>query len=112
MSQSLDIAVSLGGSKTGLFLQAQIVDSSGTAVGSAVTGGFSEIGNGNYLWTYSGYADGFSGGVSFSTTGDPDTILAFTSLNPSDFGNSSGGSEISVTVGHSDPPQITFGVSD
>jgi hypothetical protein len=49
MSYTLDISLALGGSKTGLTLNAQLVDSSLANVGSAISSGFYEVGNGYYL---------------------------------------------------------------
>lgn len=112
MSYTLDISLALGGSKTGLTLNAQLVDSSLSNVGSAISSGFSEVGNGYYLWHYSSFPDSFRGGVKFYQQGSPSTILSFVSINPQEAENvdqkisdisvgSGSSSEINVNVGHS-----------
>jgi hypothetical protein len=87
MAYTLDIGLALGTSKTGLTLQAQLVDTTGVSVGSAVTTGFTEIGGGAYLWHHVAFPDSHRGGVKFSTTGAPATILAFAALNPEEAEN-------------------------
>ena len=84
MAYSYSISLALGSSKVGLSLTAQLVNTSGTNVGAAITTGFIEIGAGNYLWTYISFPDGFRGGIKFYQTGIPATTLAFTSFNPED----------------------------
>lgn len=112
MSYTLDISLALGGSKTGLTLNAQLVDSSLANVGSAISSGFYEVGNGYYLWHYSAFPDNFRGGVKFYQQGQSSTILTFVSINPQDAENldmkisnvssgSGSGNEINVNVGHS-----------
>lgn len=76
---TLDIGIALGGSQTGLTLSAQLVDTTGANVGSAVTSGFVEIGAGNYLWHYAAFPDGHRGGVKFSAGA---TLKAFIAINP------------------------------
>ena len=78
----LNFSLALGTSQTGLALQAQLVDSTNTPVGAAVTTGFYEIGAGNYLWVGT-IAQGFQGGVTFSNIADG-SIKAFVALNPAD----------------------------
>lgn len=78
MSYSVTVSLVLGSSQTGLTLKAQVVDTSGTNVGSAVLTGFVEIGLGNYIWTGT-ISNGQQGAVKFSTTGD--VLKAITSLN-------------------------------
>lgn len=85
MAYTLDISLALGSSQTGLTLSAQLVDTTGANVGSAVTTGFTEIGAGNYLWHYTAFPDGFRGGVKFSASS---TLKAFVAINPSDGENS------------------------
>src|ERR1700742_4483294 len=80
MAFTLSINVALGKSRTGKNLKAILVDQSGVAVGSAITTGFTEIGEGNSLWYYNSFPDGFTGGIKFLDA-DDDTLYAFTSLN-------------------------------
>jgi len=87
MSYTQNVNIGLGTSKTGLTLVAQLVTSAGVNSGSAITGGFSEIGAGNYLWTYALFTDDFRGGVKFYESGVPGTVLAFTRINPEEIEN-------------------------
>jgi hypothetical protein len=82
MSYTLDTALILGSQKAGLTLAAQLVDTAGADVGDEVTTGFTEIGNGNYLWHYAAFPDGHRGGVKFYESGTPGVILAFAGINP------------------------------
>jgi hypothetical protein len=82
MSYTLDFGLALGPTQTGLTLRAQIVDTAGVSVGSAVSTGFTEIGNGFYLWHYASIPDAHRGGVKFYDNADPTTILAFAAINP------------------------------
>lgn len=88
MAYTLDINIALGSSQTGLTLSAQLVDTAGANVGSAITTGFTEIGVGNYLWHYTGFPDAHRGGVKFSTTGG--TLKAFVAINPEEAENLQG----------------------
>ena len=81
MAFALAIGISLGASQTGLTLTAQLVDTTGASLGSAVTTGFSEIGGGNYLWYYSAFPSDASVGVKFLSGA---TLKAFVSVNPAD----------------------------
>jgi hypothetical protein len=81
MAYTRDFALALGGSQTGLSLEAQLVDTSGSNVGSAVTTGFVEIGLGNYLWHYASFPDDHRGGVIFRVAGGG-AIKAFGAVNP------------------------------
>lgn len=89
MAYSLCTSLALGTSHTGLTdLRAQLVDSSGTNVGSAVSTGFVEIGvSGNYLWTYAAFPDGHRGGVKFYSNAAPTVFLAFVAINPEEVEN-------------------------
>lgn len=89
MAYTLDIAVILGSPKTGLSdLRAQLVDTAGSNVGSAVSTGFVEIGtSGSYLWHYASFPDGHRGGVKFYSAAASSTILAFTAINPEEAEN-------------------------
>lgn len=80
MSYELDF--SLKGLSTGLTLNAQLVNTVGTNVGSAVTTGFTEIGDGFYLWHASAIPDDHRGGVKIYEQGVPGTILFFDDINP------------------------------
>jgi len=82
MSYTNSISLALGSSKAGLSLSAQLFDTAGTNVGSLITTGFVEIGQGNYIWTYSGFPDDFRGGVKFYNVAAPATVLAATAVNP------------------------------
>lgn len=82
MTYTLDFDISLGSSKTGLTMAAQVVDTSGGNTGSEVTAGFTEIGTGTYLWHYASVPDDHRGGVKFYEDGVAGTILAFASINP------------------------------
>lgn len=86
MVYTLDIPIALGSSQTGLTLEAQLVNTSGADVGSAVTTGFTEIGLGNYLWHYASFPDGHRGGVKFRLSGGG-TLKAFTAINPEEAEN-------------------------
>jgi len=111
MAYTLDISLALGSSKAGITLNAQLVDSSLSVVGGSVSTGFSEVGNGYYLWHYEGFPDNFRGGVKFYEQGSPNSILTFVSINPQETENAdvkvsevcSGGTSgsVSVNVGHS-----------
>ena len=94
MSFSLSISLLLGSSQTGLTLSAQLIDSNGDDYGTAITTGFTEVGNGNYLWFYNAFPDDFAGGVSFSAGGEVKTIVE---INPS--------AEVDLTP-------VTSGISD
>ena len=78
----MDIGLALGTSQTGLTMAAMIVDTSGGDVGSEITSGFTEIGQGNYLWHCTTMPDDHRGGVKFYEDGVPGTILAFVAINP------------------------------
>lgn len=73
-------SLSLGKGKAGLTLNAQKTNSSGTDIDSPITTGFTEIGDGFYIWNYALEAD-FQGCVKFIDE-DTDEVLAFTSINP------------------------------
>ena len=82
-----NVNIGLGTSMIGLTLVAQLVTSAGVDTGNPITTGFSEIGAGNYLWTYSRFSDEFRGGVKFYESGASTTILAFTRINPQESEN-------------------------
>jgi len=110
MAYTLCISLSLGSSKVGLTLNAQLLDTSLNLIGSAISSGFNEVGKGNYLWNYTGFPDDFRGGVKFYPQGSVNDVLAVVSINPEEAENTdiktssvSGGSsnEIDINVGHS-----------
>ena len=83
MSYTLDYSLALGPAFTSIAdLRAQLVDTTGASVGGAVSTGFTEIGNGFYLWHYAAFPNNHRGGVKFYQNSIPGTILAFTSINP------------------------------
>ena len=83
MSYTLNFSLSLGPGKAGLTdLRAQLVTSSGTNSGTAISTGFAEIGSGNYLWNYASFTDDFRGGVKFYSNAAASTVLAFAAINP------------------------------
>ena len=73
-------SLSLGRGKVGLTLNAQPTDSTGVNVGSPITTGFTEIGDGFYIWNYALAAD-FQGCVKFIDQSTSD-VLAFKAINP------------------------------
>lgn len=81
MSYALDFAIILGSTKTGLALQAQLVDSTGSSVGPPITTGFTEIGRGNYLWHSTAIPESHRGGVVFTCPTDA-SAMTFTTINP------------------------------
>lgn len=81
MSYVLSISLTLGSSKAGLTLNAQLVDSDGNDYGSIITSGFVEIGNGYYLWKYD-FPTGFRGAVKFFEASVPGTPLGLAAINP------------------------------
>lgn len=81
MAFQLCIAISLGSAKAGLTLKAQLVDSAGSNVGSAVTTGFSERAGGMYLWNYASFPDAFRGIVEFRDNGSSE-LYAIEQVNP------------------------------
>jgi hypothetical protein len=88
MSYLLTIGVTLGTSKVGLSLAAQLVEYIEETdiyanLGSIITSGFAEMGGGSYAWTYD-FPDNFRGGIKFFSQSDTNAVLAFTTLNPED----------------------------
>lgn len=89
MSYALDFSLALGAGKAGLTdLRAQLVDSTGVSVGSAVSTGFVEIGSqGFYLWHYAAIPDAHRGAVKFYSAAASSTILALAAINPQEAEN-------------------------
>lgn len=106
MAYTLDISLALGSGKAGLSdLRAQLMDTAGADVGSAVSTGFSGVGAGNYLWHYAAFPDNHRGGVRFYSNAAPTTVLAFVALNPEEaeihiicFGTVGGSADNSVQL--------------
>jgi hypothetical protein len=73
------IVIPLAANQTGLTLSAQLVLSGGGASGGAITSGFTELGNGFYLWTYASFPAQFRGAVTVSAAG---SIVAALAVNP------------------------------
>jgi hypothetical protein len=73
-------SLSLGKGKTGLTLNAQKTDVSGVNIDTPITSGFTEIGDGFYIWNYS-LESNFEGCVKFIDE-NTNEVLAFTSINP------------------------------
>jgi len=86
MSYEATTSIILGSSQTGKQLVAQLLDTKGVFVGSPVTSGFVEIGQGNYIWTYE-YPDGFRGAIKFYELSVPNVILATTAINTEEIQN-------------------------
>lgn len=57
-----------GDSYTSETWSAQLLDTAGSNVGSAVTTGFVHLGTGNYSWVYASFPDGFRGTVRFTSS--------------------------------------------
>jgi len=82
MSYPLSIAITLGSSRTGLSLRAQLVDTAGSDTGPERAAGFAEIGQGHYLWHVTDLPVGFRGLVRFYPADSPSDTLAVAPLNP------------------------------
>lgn len=88
MSQTLTISIALGPAFSGALarLRAQLLNTAGALVGGLVATGFAATPgtNGDFLWTYSSYPDGFRGAVQFydTATGLPIPNLPLYSINP------------------------------
>lgn len=73
-------SLSLGKGKAGLTLNAQKTDADGVDIDSPITTGFTEIGDGFYIWNYN-LESSFQGCVKFIDE-NTNEVLAFTSINP------------------------------
>jgi hypothetical protein len=89
MTYALDINLALGIGQVGIAdLRAQLVDTAGVDVGTEVSAGFTEIGNGNYLFHYASWPNSHRGGVKFySDAAGPSDPLAFVAINPQETEN-------------------------
>ena len=88
MAYTLDFSLDLGPANGGLSdLRAQLVDTTGTNSGAAISTGFVEIAGGKYLWHHTGFPDGHRGGVKFYSNAAPAVILAFAAINPQEAEN-------------------------
>lgn len=89
MAQELTILVPLRRSRTGLAatLRAQLYDDAvpRVAVGSLITTGFTEVGQGHYTFSHTAYPDGFEGSVDFVLSTAPTVPLAAIALNNASF---------------------------
>jgi hypothetical protein len=85
VAYTLTFVLPLGTSQTGLTLEAQLIDTAGADVGSAITTGFYEAGVGNYLWTGS-IPDSHRGGVKFRLLGGG-ALKAVGAINPEEAEN-------------------------
>lgn len=63
-------------------LRAQLYDTAGANVGSAISTGFVDLGSNWYHWHYASFPDGHRGGVKFYRASAPTVILAVTAINP------------------------------
>jgi hypothetical protein len=63
-------------------LRAQLFDTVGVAVGSAITTLFTDLGGGFYLWHYTAFPDGHRGGVKVYSNAAPTVPLVMGSINP------------------------------
>lgn len=63
MSYRAVLGLNLGLSKAGQSLRGQLLTSSGTIYGSTIASGFTEIGNGQYLFDYNQYPTNFRGAL-------------------------------------------------
>ena len=86
MSYRAVIGLNLGSSRVGEILRGQLLTSSGTAYNSAIASGFTEIGNGQYLFDYSQYPANFRGALVVYPSGSPYTSGYLTiGFNPESF---------------------------
>ena len=66
-------------------LRAQLINTSGATVGSAISAGFVEVGSaGNYIWTYASMPDGHTGIITFYSNAAPSNILGIATINPAE----------------------------
>jgi hypothetical protein len=103
MPYTLDTAIALP--DAGLALSAQLVNTTGANVGSAVTTGFTDLGLGFYLWHYSSYPDGHRGAVKFSAGG---VLRAVAAINPEEAENTDTKTSTRATSTASAPPAVTI----
>lgn len=83
MAYELTFSLSLGISNAGLTdLRAQLFDDAGTDVGSAVSSGFVDHGQGFYTWNYTSVPDDHRGGVRFYSNAASSTMLSVGAINP------------------------------
>lgn len=84
MAYTLTASLALGTSQNGISLAALIFDVTGKIIGKPISTGFVDLGQGNYIWTYSGFTAGFRGGVKFYNASKPSIILTCIAINPED----------------------------
>lgn len=81
MAYTLDTVVPAG--TAGLTdLRAQLYDTAGSNVGSAITTGFVDLGTGFYHWHYAAFPDAHRGGVKFYSAAASSVILSAVAINP------------------------------
>jgi hypothetical protein len=104
------IVIPLASNQTGLSLSAQLVLSGGGASGGAITSGFTELGNGFYLWTYASFPSQFRGCVTLSSAG---SIVAAVAINPEEAEDVaslySSGVEVASYASGQDPATLVWG---
>jgi hypothetical protein len=100
MACSIDITIQLGEQLSGITLIAQL-QTANADVYPPISTGFTDLGDGNYLWHYDEFNCDFQGAVCFAETGDPSTVLALTSINPTDLHSDAANPIVGVTTGHS-----------
>lgn len=77
MPSTITISVNLGSPFAGLTLAAQLIRSDGVNITSLISEGFTEIGEGYYLWEYTNFPQNFRGGVKFYDQADTSKVLSF-----------------------------------
>ncbi len=86
--------------EAGLTLSAQLVNTTGADVGSAVTTGFTDFGSGYYLWHYEAFPDGHRGAVKFSAGG---VLKAVEAINPEEMENADAKTSSRAAAGSAAP---------
>lgn len=84
MTYSVATTIGFGSAYPALTLQAQIKDSAGVNVGSAITTGFVNLADGDYGWRYDNLADGFIGYIVFSATAGGSPVPLKMAVTPAD----------------------------
>jgi len=113
MAQQLVFGVNLGAGKAGATLRAQLYDDDGATVGSEISTGFTEIGNGIWVLNADAIPDSFvNGAITVYENGSPATPLAISSINPENFSTNAalGAVEFTYTVTRSDNSDPIAGV--
>jgi hypothetical protein len=95
---TVTVHIALGVLLTGKTLNAQLVNTDGTASGSVITSGFVEIGTGHYEWTNTNHPSGFRGLAKFYEQGVSGTVLAAVAFNPEELSSGTGSGDIAYTI--------------